>query len=337
MKPSTRTLLGTFALASALCSPFVYAGPYTALYVFGDSLSDSGNDALITGGLVPSSPPYYPGRFSNGENYADQLADLLGLPLSASQLGGTNYAYGGARTAYVAAGLPPSAQSFNQQISGFTSSHASTDANALYTLWIGANDMSDVLIGANPAGSPGNSINVAVSGIVNAIQSLYLLGAENFLIPNLPDLGLVPEVLAFGPAASAQATFLTQTFNATLANALNSLAPLNLNIFQFDTFSLHQAIINQPGNYGFSNTTQACYDGYVDGSPLPTGTTPPTVCAAPNSYFYWDFEHPTAAVHQFFAQQMFEQVPEPSSILLTVLGLGLLGWHQRRSLSSATA
>lgn len=333
MKHTTRLLFGTLALAALLSAPTAYAGPYSALYVFGDSLSDSGNDALVTGGLVPSSPPYYPGRFSNGLNYADQLASMLGVPLSASLLGGTNYAYGGARTTYMAAGLPPTAKSFNDQVNGYTASHASTDANALYTLWIGANDMSDVLIGANPAGTASAAINVAVSGVINAIQGLYGLGAQNFLIPNLPDLGLIPEVLKFGPVASAQATFLSQIYNATLASALQSLAPLNLNIFRFDTFGLHQDIISNPGNYGLSNTTQACYDGYVDGSALPSGTNPPTVCASPDSYFYWDFEHPTAAVNSIFAKQMYNQVPEPDSMLLAVLGLGLLAWHKRRSLT----
>jgi phospholipase/lecithinase/hemolysin len=48
------------------------AGPYTGLIVFGDSLSDVGNDAIVTPQLaafgIPATPGpyYYNGRFSNG-------------------------------------------------------------------------------------------------------------------------------------------------------------------------------------------------------------------------------------------------------------------------------
>lgn len=326
MKKLTPTWLGIFALAAALTASPAYAGPYTALYVFGDSLSDSGNDASITLGFVPSNSYYYQGRFSNGLNYADQLASLLGVPLTASLSGGTDYAYGGARANYVATGLPASAKSFNQQITAFASDHPVADPNALYTLWIGANDMSDVLAGTNPAANAGAAINVAVSSVAQAINSLYTAGAQNFLIPNLPDLGLIPEVLAFGPVISAQATALTSAYNAALASVLNSY---NLNIFQFDTFALHQDMVGNPGNYGLSNVTDSCYSGGVDGLALPGGSTP-TVCATPNSYFYWDFEHPTATVHQLFADQMYNLVPEPDTWLLLVLGFSVFGWQARR-------
>jgi cholinesterase len=51
------------------------------LVVFGDSLSDMGNA----------------GRFSNGPVWVEQLAEMLKLPLTASERGGQNFAVGGAR------------------------------------------------------------------------------------------------------------------------------------------------------------------------------------------------------------------------------------------------
>src|SRR6478672_780719 len=74
-----------------------FAGPYTGLIVFGDSLSDTGNDAIATRGAIPG-PPYAQGRFSNGPNYVDELAQNLGLSSTPSLAGGTNSAFGGART-----------------------------------------------------------------------------------------------------------------------------------------------------------------------------------------------------------------------------------------------
>src|SRR5262245_44966099 len=104
--------------AAAVWSPIAAAaGPYTTMYVAGDSLSDQGNlffvTQLVTGVGVPASPApgdnrgYYLGRFSNGEVYADLLAHRFGIALGPSMLGGNNFAFGGARTAYNIAEDPP--------------------------------------------------------------------------------------------------------------------------------------------------------------------------------------------------------------------------------------
>ena len=85
--------------AAALCLSLTALGAqgataYSNIYVFGDSLSDSGNDLFLTKG-VPS-PLYYSdgsntGRFTNGLNYVDRLAASFGLTLAPSATGGTNY------------------------------------------------------------------------------------------------------------------------------------------------------------------------------------------------------------------------------------------------------
>lgn len=191
MQKIIRSLVAIVALATSLSATSLYAGPFSALYVFGDSLSDNGNDLFITGGTIPKGGDlltqgshYYQGRFSNGPNYADQLASMLGVPLSASLMGGTDYAYGGARTNYVRPDLLPfGAKSFNDQILDYTTNNANADSQALYTLWIGANDMSDVLSRRNPAGSLNAAIDVAVTGVFDAIMDLSSIGAKNFLIP----------------------------------------------------------------------------------------------------------------------------------------------------------
>lgn len=59
-------------------------------FVFGDSLSDTGNLFQKTAGLLPPSPLYFNGRFSNGALSVEQLAQSLGLSLSSS----TNFAIG---------------------------------------------------------------------------------------------------------------------------------------------------------------------------------------------------------------------------------------------------
>src|SRR5262245_14581793 len=72
--------------------------PLTEVVVFGDSLSDTGNLFLASGGTV-ATPPYFNGRFSNGPVWVEVLADKLGLDApTPSVLGGTNFAFGGAET-----------------------------------------------------------------------------------------------------------------------------------------------------------------------------------------------------------------------------------------------
>ena len=73
--------------------------PFSNLVVFGDSLSDTGNLFKVSEGLFPPSPPYFEGRFSNGNLVVDLLADSLELAENQSFLeDGSNYAFGGAQT-----------------------------------------------------------------------------------------------------------------------------------------------------------------------------------------------------------------------------------------------
>ncbi|KAF7075521.1 hypothetical protein CFC21_080293 [Triticum aestivum] len=93
----------------ALMAAAAIAGSVPALYVFGDSLVDVGNNNHL---LTPIKADFthngmdYPGRkatgrFSNGKNSADFLADKLGLATlssssNANYVNGVNFASGGA-------------------------------------------------------------------------------------------------------------------------------------------------------------------------------------------------------------------------------------------------
>ena len=85
-----RKLLSTLAICAALPASADTAGPFDQFFVFGDSLSDSGNLAAVAPEFVPF-PPYPDGQFTNGDTWATQLG------LAPSVLGGTNFAFGGAR------------------------------------------------------------------------------------------------------------------------------------------------------------------------------------------------------------------------------------------------
>jgi len=109
------TILALGCLATA-----THASAYPALYIFDDSLSDSGNNAVV---LAPNTTPvstsanefiptfpYASGRYT----WAQDFAAVSGLSANPSRLVGTNYASGGARTGPLNPGqFPPTSPSWS--------------------------------------------------------------------------------------------------------------------------------------------------------------------------------------------------------------------------------
>jgi phospholipase/lecithinase/hemolysin len=330
---------------SLCCVASSLASPYSGLYVFGDSLSDVGNDLLLTGGALPAPSIYASGattgRFTNGLNYVDGLASALNLSITPSLAGGTDYAYGGARTTYITPALVPlGGLSFNQQIGAYDTTHAAADPNALYILWIGTNDMADAIRNAAVVAAGGGDPNPVISaaivntmlGLSGAISNLSGLGAEHFLIPNLPNLALIPAIGGLNNAGlSGLAQFASVNFNTNLANTLDLGVFSGLDIRDLNIYGALNAILANPGADGFTNVANACYTGEVDGTSLPVGSSiPPTICANPDQYVFWDYEHPTAAVHAQLAALAFATVvPEPPTWGLLLIPLGLIVYTRR--------
>ena len=111
---------------------------YTSLTVFGDSLVDAGNAFIASGGRAASpAGGYFMGRFTNGYDYTDLLSQsLFGTPTVASLAGGNNYGFGGAR-----ATTTSPQPDLIEQLAQFQGSGKSADANGLYVLTFGGNDV----------------------------------------------------------------------------------------------------------------------------------------------------------------------------------------------------
>jgi phospholipase/lecithinase/hemolysin len=86
------------SLAVPVATVAAPGAPFSAIYAFGDSLTDAGNVSLATAGLVPVAP-YADRSFTNGPVWVKDLAQSIGLPaIQPSLAGGTDFAYGGAQT-----------------------------------------------------------------------------------------------------------------------------------------------------------------------------------------------------------------------------------------------
>ena len=301
------------------------ASSIDGIYAFGDSLTDVGNIYAATAGATPGAP-YVNGQFTNGNVWVQDLASALGLaPLTPSLLGGTDYAYGTAEsgvTAFNTSAPDTDLTGATGQVAQYQATHATADPNALYVIWIGSNDLSDILAGQLPS-QYGGDISAVVGNIYSAVTTLAGMGAENFLILTVPDLGEIPEVLAGGAAESAGASFLSSSFDTALTNGIPGLAAADsVHISVLDTYALLDSIVANPASYGFTNVTQPCLTGEVNYA----GGTP---CANPSQYLFWDELHPTAAGHQIVADEALALItPEPTSISL--IAVGLIGLVIRR-------
>jgi len=210
----------------------------------------------------------------------------------------------------------------NEQLDAFAYMFGGVaNPQALYFLWGGANDaylaLEDPGIDQNDATQmnavASDTALQAVRNLSNEILALAGLGARDFLVPNLPDLGLTPDALfgSYGTAYAPALSLYTTTFNTALASALQALdaAPL-LDVTPFDTYGLFNDFMAS----GLYNTGEPCI--------LATACDPQT-------YLFWDGVHPTTHFHALLGEAMARAVPVPATIYLMLLALMLMGGSAR--------
>ena len=280
-------------------TPTHAGSPYSALYAFGDSLSDVGSVFAISGGKEPA-PPYFDGRFSNGPIWLDYLAARLGTGpmIPSSKLGGKDYAFGGATTGYAPTLSSPSlVPTLSQQVALFNAAtHGAAPSSALYAVWVGGEDLLNVLRSSATGAQAIQLMRGAAANEATVIAALIRQGARNFLVGLLPDAGKAPSITVFGPTVSAEASALAAAYNIALVAHLSGvIASSGANVSYLDAFSLVDAAVADPGAFGLSNVTAPCYVGPFTGGG--------TVCATPDQYLFWDGTHPTTASHAILAAE----------------------------------
>ena len=323
-------LLAVLGFAFATSAAAV-VGPYDSLFVFGDSLSDSGNNALalgvaggvanqpITNTYVPSLPyaPTIPGTiatYSNGPVWSTQFASLLGLTLNPSLLpgGGTNFAFGGAQTSFQSpanGGFPFSLTT--QANMALQATGGNLPSSALYVVAGGGNNaratLDAIAHGASAGSTIFNDANAYANDIYGIVQNLKTHGAQNIIVWNTPNLGTAPGLLAGGQLSSFLGTLTADAMNAALSTKLAGVSGVKI----FDIYGIG----NLPGAAAFTNKTSACGSDNIG-------------C---DTSLFWDAIHPTTAAHGFIASQMFAlAVPEPSEIAMMLMGLLVVVGASRR-------
>lgn len=291
------------------------------MFVFGDSLSDTGNDFVASSAqrLTPAIPPsvtpyttYWKGRFSNGPVAVEYLWDLINkrpgtevAPFLATYSlvakAGVSFAFGGSSSGVTTAtpigltvpGLLGQVQMFRTALG-----ERRAPAEGLYVVWSGANDYLQRLT-SNPS--------VVVGNVVQGIRQLYGFGARSFLVPNLPDMGLTPLVQAQG--ASSAFTQLSKDHNAVLSSAIAALAAElpGVRLVTVDVLGLSASLVAA----GQISTMVPALEYLAPGKGAADCLVRnPATCIDVNlsaflpPFLFWDVLHPTTQIHGLIGTAM---------------------------------
>ena len=264
---------------------------YTEMYVFGDSLSDSGNTYSAFG--TPESPPYWQGRYADGKNWVDFTQDWLGHSNVAGRGGssGNNRAFGGAATGdgmtyFVIENIGKQVDDWDQN-----NNLASGDAVAI---WGGGNDLLNYGE-TNP--------QVLVNNLERHAEQLIAAGGQEFIFFELPALEKTPS--ASGDSAQDKQALGQRVvdFNAgmhTMAADLASTYSVTTHVIP--VFEGFEMLFYSGEHFGITNVTHAACDH--DGATCDSNDP-----IAPNveEYIFFDNLHPTETTHRavaLFVQQM---------------------------------
>jgi phospholipase/lecithinase/hemolysin len=266
---------GVLAVLFLACTP---GYSFTALYAFGDSLTDTGKNPPVESG-------YYNGRYSNGALWIEYLSAMLGIPYNSSN----NFAYSGSTTSDLSSQIAGTGAPANPQ-------------SALYAVWSGGNDFLQS-IGNNSENDAAwnTTISHAVSNIVNAVATLYTNGAREVIVGNLPNLGHIPELSGTGNFTNYIGTKV-ELFNVTLGTAVTNLMQgyPGLRIYFMNANQAMTSVYDSPATYGFTVISI--------GALQDANLTDKSFAGPGANYFFWDPVHPTTKMHAMIGALAYDLV-----------------------------
>lgn len=277
------------------------AEPLSKIVVFGDSLSDNGNLYEYMQHRIPSSPPYFEGRFSNGPVWVEHLASSAFPGNEADHL--LDYAFGGAA---VVEGMDDDALfTLKREVDAYLIAHQNqADPLSLFVVWIGANNY--LALSDNVE----KTVDDVNKGIKKELERLAKSGAKHILVLNLPDLGSTPAAREFDK--QTELSTYSRLHNEKLAKSIVSLQGIypHVNWVTFDMDGLFRDLLASPESFGFKNTTDTCYDILVDKSSRKSVLTMASSINLKSrdercdDYLFFDPIHSTSIAHKVLAEKV---------------------------------
>ncbi|KAI3768985.1 hypothetical protein L6452_00081 [Arctium lappa] len=314
-----------------------------AVYMFGDSLVDVGNNNYLPLSIAKADFPHngvdYPtgkptGRFSNGKNAADFLAKNMGLPTSPPYLSltggvkppitGVSFASGGAGILNGTGDIVlQQAISLAQQVEYFASVHDELVqrlgpsgaqmhlSKSLFAIIIGSNDLfAHFTIGSivSNQSNPQRYVDLMTSTFRNLLKTLYGLGARKVAVTGVGEIGCCPVQRKMNKTGecNVELNYWSAKYNDGLKIMLEGLkcdSP-GLNYAYFDTYGAMANLFEKPDTYGFTEIKKACCGLGNLNADVPCIPIS-TYCSNRNNHVFWDLYHPTEAVSNMFSDLLY--------------------------------
>ncbi|PKI54401.1 hypothetical protein CRG98_025188 [Punica granatum] len=327
----------------------VAAAAEPVTFVFGDSLTEVGNNNYMQYSLAKSNYPWYgidyeggqaTGRFTNGRTIGDIISAKLGIPspppyLSLSPnddklLEGVNYASGGAGILNETGIYFIERLSFDDQIDNFNKTKQAIAgkigaaaaerfcSKALYFIGIGSNDYVNNFL--QPFLADGQQythdefVELLASTLEHQLTRLYKLGARKMVIHGLGPLGCIPSqrVKSRRGECLKRVNEWVLVFNARvqrLIASINRQLP-DVQLAFADTYPAVLDLITNPSAYGFKVSNSSCCN--VDTKLGGLCLPNSKLCKNRHEYVFWDAFHPSDAANAVLADKLFSSLfPEP--------------------------
>ncbi|XP_059662470.1 GDSL esterase/lipase At5g55050-like [Cornus florida] len=318
-----------------------------AMYIFGDSLVDVGNNNHLKLSLAKANFPHngvdFPGkkptgRFSNGKNPADFLAEKVGLVTSPPYLSlrksnnskafltGVSFASGGAgifdgTDAVYRQSIPLTQQVdyYSVVYQGVVQQLGSAGAQqhlskSVFAIVIGSND----LLGYFKSGSelpkkntPQQYVDHMILTLKLLLKRMHNLGARKYVVAGIGMIGCCPaqrnQNKTGNGECNEEANHWSLKYNEGLKSMLQGLK-LELKDISYSYFDAYTAFLNfiqKPATYGFKEVKSACC-GLGDLKAQVPCVPIASYCSNRNDHLFWDLYHPTEAAARFLVDLIFE-------------------------------
>ncbi|KAJ9190451.1 hypothetical protein P3X46_001653 [Hevea brasiliensis] len=320
---------------------------HVALFVFGDSVFDPGNNQFrnIPNDSKANFWPYgetffhFPtGRYTDGRILPDFLSICLKIPLWKPYLApgkhyllhGANFASGGAAVlpeySYEGPASFSEQLSYFEDVAGLLKKQIGDEeakkmlTEAVYLSSIGGIDLlaSEVYINGTQAQRQ-ELVNMVIGNITLGIKKIYAVGGRKFAFQNVGPLGCMPavrqEALQEGfnssDACYEELLNLATLHNDALAKA-NKELETQLPGFKYLIYDYYNFLLDRmknPAEYGFKEGfIGCCGNGTFRGSGC--GVKPYELCSEPSEYVWFDGGHPTEHAYAQLAKLVWKGGPK---------------------------
>ncbi|KAI9160036.1 hypothetical protein LWI28_004491 [Acer negundo] len=325
-----------------------YSKQHKALFVFGDSLFDPGNNKYLNdtklkfpATMWPYGETYFKhptGRACDGRTVPDFIAQFAKLPILPPYLqpgthrftDGANFASGGAgvlsetnpgtihlrlQLSYIKAVK----ESLKQKLGDEKAKNVLNDA--VYLFSTGINDYLN-FYQTYPNASQfyrGKFVKTIIANLTSVLKEIYDLGGRKIAFQNTGPLGCMPAMKTIdsklGSACAEELNSLARLHNRYLSIVLNKLES-HLPGYKYSIFDCYNALgdrVNNPSKYGFKvGKIACCGNGEYNGKNCEGGRDVKEafkVCSHPDEYVLFDGGNTTMRTKRQLAELLWNGKP----------------------------